>query len=333
MDYFNSHRRLFVTAFLLFGILTLLVAILPALDNQENNQPLPGSEPLSDAAIRGKNVFISNGCVGCHTQQVRSIEMDKVWGDRPGMAADYADNKRVSAWINTATLMGTERTGPDLTNIGIRQPSRDWNLVHLYYPRAVVKESIMPAYPWMFEERQIPGPQEVVVNIPSEFRENSNATKIVAKKEALDLIAYLNALKQVKLPAASTQPFLYRKTDIKETSSKSEELDGKLLYTSNCQSCHQSNGEGLSGAFPALKGSKIVGGDNLELYVDIIMNGYDAREEYGVMPAVGKNAKFTETEIASIINYERSSWGNNAKKVSNQEIKKIMDLVKQKSSK
>lgn len=150
MEFFNNHTRLFRTAFLFFAGLTLLVAILPAINNQQNNQPLPSAEPVTEEAMKGKLVFISNGCVACHTQQVRNVDMDKVWGSRPSIAADYAGIKRTDTWRNTATLMGTERTGPDLTDIGNRQPSSDWNLVHLFNPRIVVKESIMPAYPWLF---------------------------------------------------------------------------------------------------------------------------------------------------------------------------------------
>src|SRR5687767_14956278 len=117
MDYFNDHKKLYLTAFALFIFLTIMVAILPAINNQNNNKPLPGSQPLSSDATAGKAVFIANGCVACHTQQVRNVDMDKVWGSRPGVAADYAANERTDFWRNTSTLMGTERTGPDLTNI------------------------------------------------------------------------------------------------------------------------------------------------------------------------------------------------------------------------
>ena len=51
----------------------------------------------------------------------------------------------------------------------------------------------------------------------------------------------------------------------------SKELNGVALYTANCQSCHQENGEGLPGAFPPLKGSKVVTDNNPELMVNIIM--------------------------------------------------------------
>jgi cytochrome c oxidase cbb3-type subunit II len=88
------------------------------------------------------------------------------------------------------------------------------------------------------------------------------------------------------------------------------------------------NGEGLKGAFPPLKGSKVVLDDNPELMVNIIMNGYNAREEYAVMPAVGTNNKLKPEEVAAIMNHERSSWGNNSRKVTAEEVKKLMETVK-----
>lgn len=331
MEFFNNHKKLFWTAFLFFVGLTVLVAILPALSNQKNNRPLPGAEPLSAEAMKGKKLYIANGCVACHTQQVRNLDMDKGWGSRPGMPADYADIHRTDIWRNTATLMGTERTGPDLTDIGNRQPSKDWNLVHLYNPRIVVKESIMPAYPWLFTIKKEAAKSDVVVNVPKEYMRGREG-KVVASNEALYLVAYLQSLKQTKLPEGTTAPgFLYKQKEKQPaagTTAIANAPDGGALYTANCQSCHQPNGEGLPGAFPPLKGSPVVTGDNLELYVGIIMNGYDARPNFGVMAAVGTNANFTAADVTAIINHERTSWGNNAKQVTEEEIKKIMDFVK-----
>jgi len=329
MEFFNNHKKLFRTAFLFFAGLTTLVAILPALNNQKNNQPLPGAEPLSADAVKGKNIYIANGCVGCHTQQIRNVDMDKMWGARPGIAADYAGIHRTDFWRNTATLMGTGRTGPDLTDVGNRQPSKDWNLVHLFNPRTVVKESVMPAYSWLFIIKKQPAKNDVIVSVPKEYL-NGEEGKVVATNDALYLIAYLQSLKQVKLPDGTPTPdFLYKREQKQAgTTGTSKELDGAALYTANCQSCHQPGGEGLPGAFPPLKGSAIVNGDNLELYVGIIMNGYDARAEFGVMPAVGTNANLSAAEITAIMNHERTAWGNNAKKVTEEEVKKIMDFVK-----
>jgi cytochrome c oxidase cbb3-type subunit 2 len=194
MEIFNNHTKLFSLVFALFVALTLIVAILPAIKNQDDNAPLPNTEKLSGNALRGKDIYIANGCVACHSQQVRNVDMDKMWGERPSIAADYARVERTSIWTNSATLMGTERTGPDLTNIGTRQPSLDWHLIHLYNPRAVVEKSVMPAYSWMFEKRDNVKEGEVVVNIPSQFLKGAPG-KIIAKQEALDLVAYLQTLK------------------------------------------------------------------------------------------------------------------------------------------
>ncbi|MBL7769184.1 MAG: cytochrome c [Flavipsychrobacter sp.] len=334
MELFDNHKKLFTTATLLFLLLTLFVAILPAINNQQRNRPLPNAKILTEAEMKGKAIYISNGCVACHTQQVRNVDMDKIWGSRPSIAADYAAIHRTDIWRNTATLMGTERTGPDLTDIGTRQPGKEWNLVHLFNPRIVVKESIMPAYPWLFTIKSEPSDSDVVVNVPAAYLKNKEG-KLVATKEALYLLAYLQSLKQTKLPEGNPIPeFLYKKAVKQADNNQAQEpeLDGKALYTASCQSCHQENGEGLPGAFPALKGSPVVMSDNLELYVDIIMNGYDARPEFGIMSPIGTNLEWTEKEVAAIINYERTSWGNNGKKVSPDEIKKIMDLLKLKTA-
>jgi cytochrome c oxidase cbb3-type subunit 2 len=230
--------------------------------------------------------------------------------------------------------MGTERTGPDLTNIGTRQPSTDWHLMHLYNPRAVVENSIMPAYSWMFEMKDSVEEGEVVVNIPSKFL-NGKGGKVIAGQEALDLVAYLQSLKQAPLPENNPAPeFLYKKEELKNISQASADapLDGQVLYSTNCQSCHQANGEGLKGAFPPLKGSKIVLDDDPQIMVEVIMKGYNAREDVGVMPAVGTNNKLTPAEVAAIMNHEKSSWGNNSRKVSVEEVKKIIDFLGAQSS-
>lgn len=338
MEIFNNHKQLYFTAFIFFAALSVLVAILPAINNQNNNAPLPNSQPLSDEALKGKYVFIANGCVACHSQQVRNIDMDKTWGTRPNIAADYASNTRMSWWMNTATLMGTERTGPDLTNIGTRLPSVDWNLLHLFNPRAVVEQSIMPAYPWLFEIKETVNENDKVVAVPPEFMKGIKGN-VVAKEDALNLVAYLLSLKQTPLPDGKVAPeFLYQKEQSATTQSQSTEadavpaqpveLDGAKLYAGNCQVCHQANGEGLKGAFPPLKGSEIVLNDDPKTIIDIILNGYNAREEYGEMPNIGTTNKLTAAEISAIINHERTSWGNNARKVPVEEVEKIMEFIK-----
>ncbi len=331
MNVFNDHRKLYAIAGLMFLVLTFLTAIMPAIQNQRNNAPLPNTEPLSGDALAGRNIYIREGCVACHTQQVRNVDMDRVFGARPGIPADYAHITRTSVWQNTATLMGTERTGPDLTDVGRRQPIFEWHLMHLYNPRIVVEQSIMPSYPWLFKIKKHPLKSDVIVSVPKQFL-NGEEGEVVATKEALQLIAYLQSLQQAPLPE-DTKPkiFLYEKEkDV--AAADGDGMDGRALYVANCQSCHQENGEGLKGAFPPLKDSPIVLGENLQLYIDIIMNGYDARPEYSAMAGIGTNMEWTEKEVTAIINYERTAWGNAGDSLTTAEVKKLMDFIKIKTS-
>lgn len=233
-------------------------------------------------------------------------------------------------WMNTATLMGTERTGPDLTDIGNRLPSADWHLLHLYSPRAVVENSIMPAYSWLFEWKVNPAKEDRVVNVPENLAQGKNG-KLVAGKEAMQLVAYLQSLKQTPLPDGTPpEGFLYdddSEQSVTKSGDQSAELDGSQLYASNCQACHQANGEGLKGAFPPLNSSPVVLDDNPELLIEVIMKGYNGREEYGEMPAVGVNNGLAPAEIAAIINHERSSWGNNARMIPVEEVEQILTYL------
>lgn len=331
MKFLNNHKTLFWSALILFLFLTLQIAILPAFTNQSIYKPLPDAKPLTKEERAGKAVYIENGCIACHTQQVREVEMDKVYGNRPSIPADYAGNHRTDVWRNTANLLGSERTGPDLTAIGERQPSVDWQLLHLYQPRAVVKESIMPSFAFLFEEKDYINEGDTKVKVPAEFLKHK-FKKIVASEKALQLVAYLLSLKQTKLPEGiKPQEFLYKK-EVKKNAAggaaASNLPDGAELFTTNCASCHQANGEGLPGAFPPLKGSPVVGGEDISLYVTIIMTGYTGRPGYGPMPAVGKNANFTPEMVTAIMNHERSSWGNNAKPVTLAQVKAVMDQLK-----
>lgn len=124
-------------------------------------------KPYTMKQLKGRNEYVAQGCVYCHSQQPRdpaftTADQDRGWG-RPSVASDY--------FYDRPHLLGTMRTGPDLMNIAVRQPSRDWHLGHLYQPRAYTPGSTMPAYPYLFEE--IPTAQikdhHIVINLPPDY--------------------------------------------------------------------------------------------------------------------------------------------------------------------
>ena len=329
LNFHKEHKNLVLAALIIFVALSILVAIVPAYQMQATI-PIPSQEPLTSQEVKGLRVYVSENCVACHTQQVRGIEMDNMWGDRPSLPSDYYYSKqRLDVWRQSPSVLGSERTGPDLTTIGARQPSDDWHLMHLYNPRSVVSESIMPSYSWLFKEVDSTevSEEDVVLSIPKAFF-NKPGKKIVATQEALNLVAYLKTLKQTKLPDGSIPEFIPALKEIQTENmgdSDNSSLNGAKLYNATCVACHQANGKGVPGAFPPLAGSGFVNDENPEMLIKIILQGYDARSEFGVMPPFAD--QLTDAEVAAIATHERSSWGNAAPAVTEEDVKKIRDYI------
>lgn len=329
----ENHKNLVSVAAIVFIILSFIIAVIPA-SQMQDTAPLPGMQELSKSERKGLELYVAENCVACHTQQVRNIEMDQLWGDRPSLASDYFySKKRLDFWRQSPSLLGSERTGPDLTNVGNRQAAKEWHLIHLYNPRIVVKESIMPSYPWLFEEKDTNsiGESEVVVQVPSEYLSDQGKS-IVAKEEALYLVDYLLSLKQADINAEVSTEFIPSKKSkkkgnkgLQDNTDSKDGLDGESLYMSTCAACHQADGRGIKGAFPSLVGSKIVTDENFETLVKVILQGYDARSEYGAMPPFMD--QLSDEEIAAIATHERTSWGNNASEISPEEVQKIRELI------
>jgi cytochrome c oxidase cbb3-type subunit II len=185
--YEMDEMRLVVGAMVILSTATALLVVMPYLLLKDTKPP-EGLEPYTQVQLQGRQSYIANGCIYCHSQQPRDVAQApdalRGWG-RASVAADYA--------YDTPHLLGTMRTGPDLLNIGARQPSRDWHLGHLYAPRAYSPGSIMPSYPYLFEVRQgTAQPGEVVVNLPPAYAKPGQV--VMAKPEALALVEYLISL-------------------------------------------------------------------------------------------------------------------------------------------
>lgn len=202
LDFHKNHRLLFGTVLVLFVALSVIIAVAPALWVQSNNRALAGSRALTDEEALGLQVYLGEGCVYCHTQQVRPLDQDTDRYGRASAPGDYARLAPYDVWRQTPSVLGTERTGPDLSNVGERQPSDVWHHIHLYQPRAVVGESMMPAFPWLYEARAQAGPDDIVVPVPNPYGPEGGV--VVAGPRARALVAYLLSLKQVPLGGATT---------------------------------------------------------------------------------------------------------------------------------
>jgi len=148
--------------------------------------------PLTGSAMAGSRVYAENGCIYCHSQQVRpawlSTDIEKGWGPRQTVPRDYL-NERPS-------FLGTMRSGPDLSNIGVRQPNVRWHYAHLYEPGVVSPGSIMPSFRFLFVERPVGAarsPDAVAVRGAHKPRAGD---EIVPTQDARDLVAYLLSLRR-----------------------------------------------------------------------------------------------------------------------------------------
>lgn len=182
----ENELKLASGAMVALAVATAALVVMPYIQVRDIKAPA-ALKPYTEQQLRGRAVYVAQGCVYCHTQQPRdrnlAPDFSRNWG-RPSVPADYVYDK--------PHLLGTMRTGPDLFNIGARQPSKDWHLGHLYQPRAYVPESIMPAYPFLFRVRDAAEEGEQVVTLPPGYTPLGKV--VVATPEALDLVKYLQAL-------------------------------------------------------------------------------------------------------------------------------------------
>src|SRR5512143_1061674 len=122
---------------IIFASVLLIAVILPW--NTMSDQPSEIYRPRTALEDQGRTIYIKNGCTYCHTQFVRNIDWD-LGAERVARAGDYVREQ--------PHLLGTERTGPDLSQKGGEHPD-DWHLAHFINPRFVRPESIMPSWEFL----------------------------------------------------------------------------------------------------------------------------------------------------------------------------------------
>ncbi|MEZ5492803.1 MAG: cbb3-type cytochrome c oxidase subunit I [Gammaproteobacteria bacterium] len=149
-------------AFFVFSV--SLLGVLPRAVLERQTAVLgPAQElPLTPSELRGRDIYAREGCAYCHTQQIRYTAADMQRFGAPTLAWEGR--------FDFPHMLGTRRIGPDLSRAGNTR-TRQWQLAHLYAPRSVVPQSIMPAYPEFFE-----------------------GSPLRPRQQAQDLVAYLETL-------------------------------------------------------------------------------------------------------------------------------------------
>jgi cytochrome c oxidase cbb3-type subunit 2 len=121
-----------------------IVQIIPLFTIESTIERVDGVRPYTPLELMGRNIYVREGCYVCHSQQIRPFKDEVERYGHYSLAAESMYD-RPFQW-------GSKRTGPDLARVGGRY-SNDWHVQHLASPRAVVPESVMPAYPFLVERR------------------------------------------------------------------------------------------------------------------------------------------------------------------------------------
>ncbi|MCL6415771.1 cytochrome-c oxidase, cbb3-type subunit II [Aestuariirhabdus sp. Z084] len=169
-----------------------LVEIVPLFFQAETTEPVEGLEPHNALQLEGRDIYIREGCVGCHSQMIRPFRAETERYGHYSVAGESV--------YEHPFLWGSKRTGPDLARVGQRY-SDDWHRAHLINPRDVVPTSIMPAYSFLAENKltgkYTAAKMEALrtVGVPYTDEDIAGASDAVRGKTELDaLVAYLQNL-------------------------------------------------------------------------------------------------------------------------------------------
>lgn len=193
-----SHEWIEKNPWLLIALVLLvisiggLVEIVPLFFQKSTTEPITGLKPYTALRLVGRDIYLREGCYGCHSQMIRPFRAETERYGHYSVAGEFVYD-RPFQW-------GSKRTGPDLARVGGRY-SDEWHRTHLSNPRDLVPESNMPGYPWLASTPLIP--EDVVpkmhalkrLGVPYSEEEIKQAPGTLEGKTEQDaLIAFLQGL-------------------------------------------------------------------------------------------------------------------------------------------
>lgn len=147
----NGRHRLLEGWPLVFTVLTTLailvgsvIELAPMFLVRGSVAPAPGVAPWTPLEVAGRDLYVREGCVNCHSQMIRPFRDE---AERYGAYTTAAETA-----YDTPFLWGSKRTGPDLARVGGKYPHL-WHVRHMEDPRSTSPRSIMPPYPWLLTQR------------------------------------------------------------------------------------------------------------------------------------------------------------------------------------
>tara|TARA_B100001750_G_scaffold224587_1_gene215788 strand:- start:216 stop:1424 length:1209 start_codon:yes stop_codon:yes gene_type:complete len=280
-----------------FVLSVALLGIWPAKVLNEQTSALAPQHPLplTNSEERGRKIYAREGCAYCHTQQIRYLQADVNRFGAPTLAWESR--------FDYPHLMGTRRIGPDLSRAG-NVRTENWHYVHLFSPRAVVPQSIMPAYAALFDgspDRPKQEARDLVAYIESLGRARELAWPegdLLGREKAGDNKWAMMSLESPILnrnPAKTQRGEEYPLLSIVESNQIANNL-----WLDNCAGCHGENGRGDG---PAAKWLEPMPANlserefSLEKLSDVLWNGVHNT----AMPAWRDHSEENRSLLAAVV--------------------------------
>jgi cytochrome c oxidase cbb3-type subunit 2 len=173
-----------------------LVEIVPLMASSAATEPYEGIEPYSPLQLAGRDIYVREGCYGCHSQQVRPFRSETERYGPYSVAGEFVYDRPFQ--------FGSKRTGPDLARVGGRY-SDEWHRIHMSKPQELVPDSNMPGYPWLavtaIDGELVARKMRALRRLGDPYSDEQieGAADVVANKTELDaLVAYLQNLGTVR---------------------------------------------------------------------------------------------------------------------------------------
>ncbi|MDZ7748518.1 MAG: cytochrome-c oxidase, cbb3-type subunit II [Halofilum sp. (in: g-proteobacteria)] len=188
----RSTSGLFGVLLAVFLTLGGLAEIVPLFYQATTVEAAPGVKPFSPLRLAGRDIYVREGCYGCHSQQIRRLRAEVQRYGHYSLAGESVYG-RPFQW-------GSKRTGPDLARVGGKY-SDAWQRQHLVDPQSLVPDSNMPPYPWLegepIDAAQVVDRMEVLQMLGDPYTDEQIASapgQLEGKTELDALVAYLQGL-------------------------------------------------------------------------------------------------------------------------------------------
>ena len=156
-----------------------IVQIVPTIMVKSNIPTISSVQPYTPLELEGRDIYIREGCVGCHSQMVRPFRHE---------VERYGEYSKAGEFVyDRPFLWGSKRTGPDLHRVGGKY-SDNWHLSHMYDPQTTSSGSIMPAYQWLIrnelDKSQTEAKMETMVSlgVPYSDEDIANAQQAMSEQ-------------------------------------------------------------------------------------------------------------------------------------------------------